>query len=521
MFSTSAWSEPVFTLVNSNIALEPGASGGTAALVLQAQGIEGSDKIVDVVDNKVPEPPAITVDFETKELDRGGKTGSWLLTAVITGVPRGTPQQTRYLTVKFGKSSYTLSYTLTNAYNQSFAWTVKGPPGELSLRPGQSIEIGIAVEGVPATKVALLQASFIENHTKTTAKDGWDLCAKPDDACDTEYSIPANSVKRLWLRPKAAVVGKYTGTVIIFSAEKPTGVTLSPLTVYGTTSRLQWLGVLVILIAVVLSWLVFRLIQQRINRTRMLLPIARLQVQVRSLQARLDKTLEETRTDSPLTQNALKKLSDRLKVTDLDSRNLLPPRIPLPTQNPFDSASYEQFIKTTGDWITFIGDVIIGSGFEQLTRLASGQWQDAVNTAAKELDKLVPDTNKIPDSPPPDRAASLAAIDTALDRLRVKFLNYTGGEEVPVEPKPTILSPEGLSVDINVLSLAVWAAFALVTTALGVYVLIYNNPGFGTLGDFLVCAFWGFGLPIGAQQLTQLSVANVSQSLGISIPQVT
>jgi hypothetical protein len=216
------------------------------------------------------------------------------------------------------------------------------------------------------------------------------------------------------------------------------------------------LGVLVILIAVVLSWLVFRLIQQRINRTRMLLPIARLQVQVRSLQARLDKTLEETRTDSPLTQNALKKLSDRLKVTDLDSRNLLPPRIPLPTQNPFDSASYEQFIKTTGDWITFIGDVIIGSGFEQLTRLASGQWQDAVNTAAKELDKLVPDTNKIPDSPPPDRAASLAAIDTALDRLRVKFLNYTGGEEVPVEPKPTILSPEGLSVDINVLSLAVW-----------------------------------------------------------------
>jgi hypothetical protein len=144
-----------------------------------------------------------------------------------------------------------------------------------------------------------------------------------------------------------------------------------------------------------------------------------------------------------------------------------------------------------------------------------------VNTAAKELDKLVPDTNKIPDSPPPDRAASLAAIDTALDRLRVKFLNYTGGEEVPVEPKPTILSPEGLSVDINVLSLAVWAAFALVTTALGVYVLIYNNPGFGTLGDFLVCAFWGFGLPIGAQQLTQLSVANVSQSLGISIPQVT
>jgi hypothetical protein len=292
--------------------------------------------------------------------------------------------------------------------------------------------------------------------------------------------------------------------------------------VYGTTSRLQWLGVLVILIAVVLSWLVFRLIQQRINRTRMLLPIARLQVQVRSLQARLDKTLEETRTSSPRTQSALQKLSERLTVTDLDSRNLLPPRIPLPKQNPFDSAPYEQFIKLIGDWITFVGDVIIGSGFERLARLASGKPQDAVNTAAKELDELVPDTNTIPDSPPPDRKASLAAISTALDRLPPPFLNVGTDKKVTVEPEPEpTLATDSLRVDINVLSLAVWAAFALVTTALGVYVLIYNNPGFGTLGDFLVCAFWGFGLPTGAQQLTQLTAASVSTSLDISVPKMT
>lgn len=90
MSSTWARSEPVFSLVDKNMVLEPGASEGTAALVLQAQGIKVSDTLVRVVDGGVPQPPAITVDFTSKEIDRKETTGQWLLTAKIAGVPRGT-----------------------------------------------------------------------------------------------------------------------------------------------------------------------------------------------------------------------------------------------------------------------------------------------------------------------------------------------------------------------------------------------------------------------------------------------
>ena len=53
--STSARSELGFTLVNSDIALEPAASGSKATLVLQGHGIESGEEITDVIDNDVPE----------------------------------------------------------------------------------------------------------------------------------------------------------------------------------------------------------------------------------------------------------------------------------------------------------------------------------------------------------------------------------------------------------------------------------------------------------------------------------
>ena len=63
----------------------------------------------------------------------------------------------------------------------------------------------------------------------------------------------------------------------------------------------------------------------------------------------------------------------------------------------------------------------------------------------------------------------------------------------------------------------VWGVLGTLATALGAYVVVFSNPGFGLMVDFLFCLFWGFGLPIGAQQLAQASIANVGSALGVPV----
>jgi hypothetical protein len=48
----------------------------------------------------------------------------------------------------------------------SFAWTIKPPPGELSLCKDSAVDIGIAVQGVPATDVLVVHTALIEQSTK-------------------------------------------------------------------------------------------------------------------------------------------------------------------------------------------------------------------------------------------------------------------------------------------------------------------------------------------------------------------
>ena len=107
-----------------------------------------------------------------------------------------------------------------------FSWVVKDS-GEFSLRQGQPIEVSIAVTGAAAaTNVRLLRAVFIKDPSKTLMRGSWRLCAAADDCQPGRIiaSLAANSANRLWLRPPdEGFIGKYTGTVIVGSAQDPAG----------------------------------------------------------------------------------------------------------------------------------------------------------------------------------------------------------------------------------------------------------------------------------------------------------
>ncbi|MEJ0091897.1 MAG: hypothetical protein WDN46_00165 [Methylocella sp.] len=81
------------------------------------------------------------------------------------------------------------------------------------------------------------------------------------------------------------------------------------------------------------------------------------------------------------------------------------------------------------------------------------------------------------------------------------------------------LAYQRLTVEIANTSLLAWALFAVPATALGAYVVVLANTGFGLAADFLLCFFWGVGLPIGAQQLTQsTTISTAASALGVTVP---
>jgi hypothetical protein len=86
------------------------------------------------------------------------------------------------------------------------------------------------------------------------------------------------------------------------------------------------------------------------------------------------------------------------------------------------------------------------------------------------------------------------------------------------QTEPGGLTYERLTLEIASTSLWVWALFAVLATALGAYVVVLSNTGFGLSADFLLCFFWGVGVPIGAQQLAQSTTVSAGSALGVAVP---
>jgi hypothetical protein len=52
---------------------------------------------------------------------------------------------------------------------------------------------------------------------------------------------------------------------------------------------------------------------------------------------------------------------------------------------------------------------------------------------------------------------------------------------------------------------------------LGVYVMIWKNPGFGSIGNYIEAFFWGLGLKLGSD-VTKLGPSDVRTTFGIKVP---
>jgi hypothetical protein len=512
--AVGADAEPAFSLVEAEITLDPGAATGRGALLLKGENLDDKTIGKQIEDAAGLDTGLVPTGFkfDVHDLDHTDKSRRWLLTTEVKDLPNNVTQK-RYLTFRFDGKTETLPFTLTNKNPATFAWSVKAP-AEISLPPGEPIQIDVTVQAVGATKIAV-QETLLEQSQKRPAEGGWKLCNQRVtdlSTCKLE-DLPPRARQQLFLYPATAgkLVGKYMGNVTVSAAEKADGDTLA-MTVYGTTSERRIAGVVAIFIGVCLAWLVTVYLQNLLNRNQLLLPVAILRDRFRSLEHELGNKPEPAQTFlTPRTLGVIQASIAALSEARLEANGLLPTRIP----NPFKSVTpnadaFKQFISDQSALLELLQQVI-RDGFQeiwkQIPAVASLVQQTAINTAVNAVEDIATET------PPP----SAHDVQTRLQTIRTQLAtSLGGGGAAALAARPR--DADHISTEIRSLSRIAWLVLALVTTALGTYVLVLGNLGFGTCTDYLICLFWGFGLPVGGTQLAQATTATASTALGFSVP---
>jgi hypothetical protein len=517
---------PTFSLVDFDLTLDAGAADGRASMLLKAEGLDAerlTKPLETITDLGTPQPPPVDVGFTARELARGENSRRWVLTVDIKRLPRNVTQK-RYLSFRFAGQDVVLPYTLTNKSTGTFAWSVKGPPAELSLSAGDSIDVGIAVQAVAARHVRVLHASLVEQTRKTPLDGGIVLCAQASGPCnDAGIDLAPNSSNPLWLRTKAdrAIVGKYVGTVTIGADEKPDGETVN-LTIYGTTFIRQLLGVLAILFGVVCAWVTTTWTLSRLNRAQALLPATLLADHVRTLQQHLTTAPPGTDpADVTNSRTRLQVLAGQLSETGLDAQNYLPRSLPLPFKGMDPNITgYKDLLTQAGAKIALL-DLIIDEGFAAVwkkTPLAPNpQSRQAVTTASRALD------GKVIEDPAPATKDLVTFIQSTLAQLDAALAAANGVPPPPPGAPHAAIQPrsfEQLAIEIRNLSGVAWLVFGGLATAVGAYILVIGNLGFGVPADYFMCLFWGFGVPVSGQQLVQSTVGSIGAAFGITVPKV-
>lgn len=516
-----AQAAPTFSLSDSELIIDSSSGDGRGWLTLKADGLDAAalaQPLEAVKDLEALLPPPLKIEIGSHELPRTDNSRRWALIVDVKGLPR-TATQKRLLSFTFAGQQVTLPYTLTNKSTATFSWSVKAPVSELSLTAGESVGIGIAVQAVAATHVRVMQVTLVEQARKKPLGGDIVLCEQ-QTSCRADITLESNSANRLWLRTSSAppIVGKYVGTVIVGADQKPDGETIN-LTIYGTTLCHQLLGVLVILIGVVGAWMTTTSIQSRLNRAQALLPARLMAERVAALQRQMAAAPNViSAADLAQTNAALEQLDTALGVTSLDANGYLPRSLPLPfkgTDPKIDE--YKQFLAQSKAKVALLG-LIVENGFVAVWRKTPAAPNDAaalaLHTACSALD-----AEGAQNPPPADNdviafiRATLATLDTALN----------GGRAPPDYVPPAISSPtfEQLSIEIRNLSAIAWLVFGALATCVGTYVLIISNLGFGVPSDYFVCLFWGFGLPVGGQQLVQSTIGSVGTALNIGVPKAS
>ncbi len=463
-------------------------------------------------------PSSIPIKIKADKPLKSGNQTLWLLHATASGVPAATSQQ-RYLRVKFDKHRPELvSYALTSPAAPTVKWDLQNPPASWSLAQGRAIPFAITVGPVAATNVHLVACTFVEKTNGRPLRCDQELCLTPTaDAKKCEYGtnlqLAALTPRRLFLRVANSFKepGSYIGTFTVgtSNATQEKILTSTPLTVNSTTWERRLLGILFILFGLGAAFWVTAYRRNRILRDQALIPALLLDGKLKEILSTLKKSPLPTKTWTPTaTTEEIRLLRAQLDPRTLSSENFIPPSFP----NPLKTAdpNYATVLGNLNDPITVL-QAIVHEGMQPFWtqwESADPQGRQALATALKKVDELAPGHLSLTEV-----RTEIATIQNQVNQPIQAAALAMAARVQQQRQTPTLTE---VNLDITRLNLYGWFAWLLLTLLAG-SILIWTNPAYGTLSDYIQSFLWTFGISAVGQQLSTLSIGSVSTALGIPL----
>jgi type II secretory pathway pseudopilin PulG len=502
---------PTFTLLPTTLVMAPGESSHKFTVTVRVSDLAAgltSPELVTLADENTPAWPAVQVVATFKGTSNKAASDQLLSFEVnVSGFPPAA-SQSRVFTLSFGDVHASLPYTLTNLGGKTFGWTVKAP-AEWNLRSMQALPIAIHLNDLPASSIQMYRVDLTtDDKLKGTAgTQDFLLCsnAGPEECAPVTGTLAAKGTETIYVRPKGELpYGTLKGNISILAAEKDEPEVL-PVTIYSPRPRGVFYAVLILMGGVLAAALMqFVLPSFKQNREQRQVVLSLL-TQIKELQAEFEKLPQNLQTAAALWAQSLKTLKE-----DLSSKSITLLFSPtLPQAYASQVAQLETFkskMEESGAEFNRLR-LLLRSGLEAVAAL-----QTAHPGHNADMDMAAADIAILP------AAGADAAIATRLAALRI-----TAGVAAHVllagAPRNTPDSElRSITVQLLVANIVAWVFWGAVSVLSGLLLLVYQNPGFGTRLDLLICFLWGLGVSVAGGQSPQTTPTAVGKSLGINLP---
>ncbi len=290
------------------------------------------------------------------------------------------------------------------------------------------------------------------------------------------------------------------------------------MTLYVSNPCVKAVGVALIITGIVLSFIVGTWTQRQAEQNARLRPAVLLKEEAERLLAGY-RDLAETRFSKAC--NNLKNIMDVLSIKKLKARGFLGSFIP-PVRGGEASAqnaqAYEAFLDEHSKQLTALA-VILQAGNRALAMWAERKdetTRESLGKAQIALDDLAVNGLTL------DRDALSTEAEKVLVQLRGSLNEAFGIQDDPGAGPALIVgySSQRIAFETEVLNLIGWLVFGFLSLAVGSYLLIFANPGFGQLKDLLYCLLWGFGVPAAGEKLATINSGTIAQGFGVTMTKV-
>jgi len=311
-----------------------------------------------------------------------------------------------------------------------------------------------------------------------------------DSISTTDLTELTISLKQGWVRP-----GKYSG-ILWIAPTGDSGAQSINLKVFIRPQSSWWIGTLVIAAGATISWFALFWVSRQRQLAANQVVISRLQTVVQSLLKALQDMAASGAPAAPRTVGHLGEIvKDRLPELMHDKELSIIAGVTIP---PVDSV-------TVVDEVDGVNR-IVRNGFPELLRIwnAPGSNHAALTPLFTEMDALGAITQP------------LSTVDTKIQAILAKA-PAPGARVLANSQLPVLPSEESVVHRVVATTYLLDLLSVLTVVVVGMLVLIWKNPGFGTIGNYIEAFLWGIGLKVGSD-LTKLGPADIRTGFGIKTP---